>query len=206
MLSLENLLKLGRVKKTTMQMMQDRGYNVNEEFLKMTDLDLVMTYVKKAIDEEKSLGESMNECYSNICLIFLDFNYDEVKKKEKMICCEQAKNAMQKWKEFYRTKNCIVVSPGKMSPDAKKEFDDPRLTVMTHEYLSFPVGRHCMVPKHSVLSDEEKKRFIEVRKIQPFELPQIKKSDPISIYYGFKLYDIVKVERPAWTVFRVVTP
>lgn len=186
-------------------MMKDRNYEVNDELLKKNDLELILHFVQIALKNETSISESLNDVYNNICIIFLDTNYDEVKKKEKMVCCEQAKIAIDKWKSFYKTKYCIVVCPGKMSPDAKKEFDLKRLTIMTHDFLMFPVGRHILVPKHTALNEEEKKMFVEHRKIQPQELPELKIYDPVSLYYGFKLNDIIKIERPSWTVFRVVT-
>ena len=200
-------MKLGRVKKTTLQIMQDRNYKVNESLLLLNDFEVSMHYLKIALQDEKciSLAECMNEKYGkDICLIFLDTNYDEAKKKEKMVCCEQAKNAIQKWKD-YKTKYCIIISPGKMSPDAKKEFDVPKLTIMTHDFLSFAVGRHCMVPKHRALSEEEKNMFLEHRKIQLLQLPEIKLTDPVSMYYGFKMNQIIQIDRPSWTVYRVVT-
>lgn len=185
--------------------MQDRKYKIKEDILNMNDFEISMYYLKIALQTQKSLAEAMNEVYDrDICLIFLDSNYDEGKKKEKMICCEQAKAAIQKWKE-YNTKRCIVITPGKMSPDAKKEFDVPKLNIMTHDYLSFPVGRHCLIPKHVALTEEEKKMFLEHRKIDLMQLPEIKLTDPVSMYYGFKLNQIIQIDRPSWTVFRVVT-
>lgn len=186
-------------------MMKDRKYNIDEELLNMTDLELIMKYVKLAMNTDKSLAESLNERYHDICLIFLDLNYDETKKKEKMICCEQAKNAVIKWKNVYKTKHCLIISPNKMSPDAKKEFDVPRLNIMFHDFLFFPVGRHCMVPKHTALTEDEKTKFLKERKIELFQLPELKIDDPVSKYYGFKLHDIIQIDRPSWTVFRVVT-
>jgi DNA-directed RNA polymerase subunit H (RpoH/RPB5) len=135
----------------------------------------------------------------------LDNNYDEGKKREKMVSTDQAKAAIKLWKEsFADAQSCILVCPGKLSPDAKREANIPHLHLITHDFLLIPVGRHVLVPKHHSLSEEDAKVFLAHRKIDRFQLPQLKSSDPVSIYYGYEPGMVVKIERKGWTVFRVV--
>ena len=55
------------------------------------------------------------------------------------------------------------------------------------------------------LSKEDASLFLEKRKISPMQLPQLKKTDPVSIYYGFSVGTIVKILRPGGVVhFRIV--
>ena len=61
-----------------------------------------------------------------------------------------------------------------------------------------------MVPPHKALTDAELKLFETSRKVYAAQLPQLKINDPISLYYGFEIGNIIKISRPGWEVHRVV--
>ena len=211
-LTLEYLTKLGRIKRISCIMMEDRGYvlSAQEKFDDMTDLAVGALYLNKAKKEKTTLSLALSKVYSlrenHLLVLFLDNNYDEGKKKEKMVSSEQAKLAIEKWKTaFSQCQECLLISPGRLSPDAKKESCVSHLTILVHEFLMLPVGRHIMVPKHTKLNEEETKQFLHYRKIDRIQLPQLKVTDPVCMYYGFKPDTVVRVERPGWTVYRVVT-
>ena len=224
MVTIENVVRLGRVKRVSCLMMQDRNYKIGkkeEEILNLEDIQIGAFFLKEAIDKKISFAESFSASYSeNItgtekdakegqkcAVIFIDINFDEGKKKEKMVSTEQAKGALLHWKtNFADCQNCIFITPGKLSPDAKKEVHHvAKLSLLSHEYLSFPKGRHVMVPKHQALEEEDARVFLSARKLTREQLPQLKLSDPISMYYGFQLGTIVKIQRASWTVFRIVS-
>ena len=46
--------------------------------------------------------------------------------------------------------------------------------------------------------------FLKSRNILANMLPQLRLSDPICLYYGYKIGSIIKISRTAWTVYRVV--
>ena len=118
---------------------------------------------------------------------------------------EQVKAALQLWSEsFSECGDCLLVAPGKLSPDARKETARPDVTVLTHDFLLFPVGRHRMVPRHQRLTSDERAVFLERRKLAAGQLPQLKTADPVAVYYGYKPGDVVRISRPGWDVFRVV--
>jgi DNA-directed RNA polymerase subunit H (RpoH/RPB5) len=178
-------------------------------FIKITD-ELNILFKKLDKDLKCNFGFALSEKYTlnneSILLLFFDNNFDEGKRKEKMVSTDQAKNAIQVWKHtFSDCKKCIFICPGKLSPDAKKEVSMENLFLITHEFLLIPVARHAMVPKHEALSEKDAEIFSEHRKIMPNQLPQLKIHDPISIYYGFEIGTIVKVRRPGWDVYRVVS-
>jgi DNA-directed RNA polymerase I, II, and III subunit RPABC1 len=121
-----------------------------------------------------------------------------------MVSCDQIKSALIVWKST-EDNFLTLISPGKLSPDAKKEVAIPNATVLTHDFLMFPVARHAMVPRHTMLTEDQKKEFLEARKLESSQLPSIKASDPISMYFGYPLDAIIRIERPGWDVYRVVT-
>lgn len=211
--TLEYIAKLGRVKRVSCTMMEDRGFTLpeNEVALKdMSDLSVGANYLKIAKESKCSYGYALSCTYirrsESTLVLFLDNNYDEGKKREKMVSTEQAKCAISLWKKsFMDSSNCILICPGKLSPDAKKEVNMPNLTLLTHEFLLMPIARHAMVPCHEALSIQDAQVFLSHRKIEANQLPQLKISDPICMYYGFEQGTVVRVRRPGWTVFRVVT-
>lgn len=213
-ITLEYISRLGRVKRVSCIMLTDRGYNLPDQEVildEMSDLSVGAKYLQIAKEAKCSLGYSMSSTYSrdndSLLVLFLDNNYDEGKKREKMVSTEQAKTAITLWKtSFSDCQKCLLICPGKLSPDAKKEVNLPNLSLVTHEFLLIPVGRHIMVPKHEALTPADAKVFLENRKLNKEQLPQLKLTDPVSIYYGYSPGTIVRIERPGWTVFRVVTP
>lgn len=211
-ITLDYVSKLGRVKRVSCIMMEDRGYELppeEKEILSMTDLCVGAKYLSTALKAKCPLSIALSSTYGkedDSCLVlFLDNNYDENKKREKMVSTDQAKAAILLWKSnFSSCEKCIFVCPGKLSPDAKKEVQVPNLSLLTHEFLILPVGRHVMVPSHIPLTEKDAEVFLRSRKLERKQLPQLKTSDPVSLYYGFVPNTIVKIQRPGWTIFRIV--
>ncbi|RLF09447.1 MAG: DNA-directed RNA polymerase subunit H [Thermoprotei archaeon] len=70
---------------------------------------------------------------------------------------------------------------------------------------------HELVPKHEVLSPEEKRRVLKELGVKPEMLPWIRSSDPIARIIGAKPGDIVKITRRSRTAgvfvaYRFVVP
>jgi len=59
----------------------------------------------------------------------------------------------------------------------------------------FDVTKHVLVPKHTKLSEKERKELFEKFDIDESNLPRIKKSDPSIEHLDVKEGDIVKVIR-----------
>lgn len=213
-LTVEHLMRMGRVKRVASMMMLDRGYQLSGEeqaLESMPDLAVAAKYVELATRSACSLARAMSCTYAahaggeRALVLFLDPNYDDVKKREKMVSCDQAKAAVQLWDDtFADCRVCIIVAPGKMSPDARKELARESLRVLRHDFLLFPVGRHAMVPPHYRLSPEERAAFLRARQLEAAQLPQLKAQDPVAMYYGYEPGAVVRISRPGWTVFRVV--
>tara|TARA_Y100000310_G_scaffold46298_1_gene43006 strand:+ start:144 stop:392 length:249 start_codon:yes stop_codon:yes gene_type:complete len=61
------------------------------------------------------------------------------------------------------------------------------------------ISKHALVPKHSKLSDKEKKELLEKYNITLNELPRILKDDPAINSLSVKSGDIVKITRSSKT-------
>lgn len=59
--------------------------------------------------------------------------------------------------------------------------------------------RHELVPKHEVLSKEEKEKLLNNLKITPEQLPKILDTDPVVVEIGAKTGDILRITRKSET-------
>jgi len=58
---------------------------------------------------------------------------------------------------------------------------------------------HVLVPKHKILSEEEKEKLLTELNISPKQLPKISVNDPAAKAIGAKVGDIVKIIRKSQT-------
>ncbi len=70
---------------------------------------------------------------------------------------------------------------------------------------------HILVPKHEVLSEEEKEEVLKLLGVRPEQLPKIRADDPIVKEIGAKVGDIVRIIRESPTAgvsiaYRYVVP
>ena len=60
--------------------------------------------------------------------------------------------------------------------------------------LLYNVTEHALVPKHEIVSNEEKKELITKYNLESEDqLPLIKKNDPVAKYLGMKVGDVCKI-------------
>ena len=63
----------------------------------------------------------------------------------------------------------------------------------------FDVLKHDLVPKHAILTNEERKRLLEKLQIIPKQLPKILKKDPTAKALNADEGDIIKIIRKSPT-------
>ncbi len=65
---------------------------------------------------------------------------------------------------------------------------------------NFDVSTHRLVPKHELLTEEEKQKVLEQYHIAPGALPEITIKDPAISKLKAKSGDVIKITRPSPTV------
>jgi DNA-directed RNA polymerase subunit H (RpoH/RPB5) len=107
-------------------------------------------------------------------------------------------------------KNHKILIISEINARTKKDLlEVGKIEIFTKEELMINIIDNILVPKHYLLNEDDKKRFMEEYIVKPKELPRIYSYDPIARYYYAKNGDIFRIERPSLTsgisiVYRLV--
>jgi len=99
----------------------------------------------------------------------------------------------------------IIITGGRYTPAAKVSARRKGIELIPMIFLSFDIFKHDLVPEHELLRPEEKERVLAEYRVQPYQLPQIKASDPAAKAIGARPGDIVRVMRDSPTAGRYVS-
>ena len=76
------------------------------------------------------------------------------------------------------------------------------MEIFREDDLLVNISKHELVPKHILLSKEEKKSLLERYRLRETQLPRIRLDDPMAKYLGLKRGDVIKIIRKSETAGR----
>jgi len=196
----EEKSKLFKVWKTLNKMMEDRGYEKNEDAnIKFEE------FINKFNQKDKFNG------------IFTKVNPDDPDSRfhtyfeyipNQKLNMETVKNFFEIMKDAQVHSGIIIIS-GKFSQQAKQKINEINSQIQVETFtlgeLVVNITEHELVPKHILLKKEEKANLLKRYKIKPHQLPKIFVTDPVARYHGLKRDDVVKIVRVSETAGKYIT-
>ncbi|KAF2770389.1 RPB5 subunit of DNA-directed RNA polymerase [Teratosphaeria nubilosa] len=211
------LSRLWRIMKTVKQMCADRGYELTDE-----ECNLTLNEFRDQFADESGAPQRAKMAFTarptpemlkkytplprpgqpdpepDIGTIHVEFSGDT------SIGIKQLKSFAQLLSEKnYRTG--IFVTLAKPTSSAMKIVPSIlpiHMEVFQEEDLLVNISRHELVPKHTLLSPEDKKRLLERYRLKETQLPRIRIDDPMARYLGLKRGQVVKIIRKSETAGR----
>jgi len=93
----------------------------------------------------------------------------------------------------------ILITSGKYTHAARVNAKKMNIELLPKIFPSFDIFKHKLVPKHEMLTQKERDQVLAQYKIQPYQLPEIRASDPAVKAIGANPGDILRIIRKSPT-------
>ncbi|EAU85541.2 DNA-directed RNA polymerase I [Coprinopsis cinerea okayama7 len=189
--------RLWKVSKTIHELVKDRGFSVSDEEINMSLERFRQVYGNNmGVIDRNQLNFYTHHRLNPSDQIFVYFTEEPnvgVKAMRKLLGIMEEK-AIQRG---------IIIFPATMTSSARKVISAMASTYRLEEFaeadLLVNITHHTLVPRHEVLSPEEKKTLLERYRLKDTQLPRIQPMDPVARYYGLRRGQVVKIIRPSET-------
>uniref|UniRef100_A0A7S3N0M2 RNA polymerase subunit H/Rpb5 C-terminal domain-containing protein n=1 Tax=Strombidium inclinatum TaxID=197538 RepID=A0A7S3N0M2_9SPIT len=199
-------------------MLSDRGYNIGQEHY-AESVDSLKEKITKTTNPESGAGSYNGLDYQYFkkqdgravdADFQADFDHNKIgvfwRYEEDKINSETLKG-VQIAALTLKVNRVILIVKGETSLAKRTQADSKVLAmeVFTLDDLQVNITEHVLVPKHTVLTDDQKQELLKQYRIKDHQLPKIRSSDPIARYFGVSRGDVMKIIRPSETAGRYVT-
>jgi len=118
-------------------------------------------------------------------------------------------NQMKKAMKEEEVERGIIITSGRYTQTAKTNATKKHIELIPRIFPSFNIFDHTLVPKHEIMTQEEKQKLLDEYRVKPYQLPRIKASDPAAKAIGARPGDIVRIIRDSptagkYTAYRYV--
>lgn len=209
--------RLWRILRTTKQMCADRGYELTDEECNMPLADFTSLYcdehgvpqrAKMAFTARPS--DSMLKRYTplpkpgkepgepdigTIFVAFFDYASVGIKQIKEFVQTLSERN-------YYTGIFVTVQQPTASALKVIPSVLPTQVEIFREEDLLVNISRHELVPKHILLSPEEKQGLLQRYRLKETQLPRIKLDDPMARYLGLRRGNVVKIIRKSETAGR----
>ncbi|KAI9808862.1 MAG: DNA-directed RNA polymerases II 24 kDa polypeptide (RNA polymerase II subunit 5) [Pycnora praestabilis] len=212
------LTRLWRAWRTVKEMCADRGYELDDEEVKISLEDFRAQYAdmsghpdRKKMNFSARPTSAMLQKYAEIPTtarphppppaigtVWVEFLGDS------SIGIKQMRNFAHHIAS-HNFMTGILVTTVHITPAALKIIPTvlpARIETFMEQDLLVNITQHELVPKHVLLSAEEKARLLERYRLKDSQLPRIQVSDPVARYLGLRRGQVVKIIRKSETAGR----
>ncbi|KAK9793773.1 hypothetical protein WJX73_009907 [Symbiochloris irregularis] len=197
---MDALTKAFRSRRTSLEMLNDRGYLIVQGEMTMTREDFAERFgPEPKKDDLTILAPKQDDPTDQIFVFFADSGKVGV-------------NTIKTYSHRMREESvsrAIMVSEASLTPFARQcilELQEKfHIEPFLEQELQINITKHVLVPKHEVLTREQKASLLTRYKVKDAQLPRIQLSDPVARYYGMQRGQVVRIVRPSETAGRYVT-
>lgn len=215
--------RLYKIRKTELQMMEARGYEVFKKDKEITFEEFKTEYLNqyrisnKQINLLSFFGSKKNDDSSCIFVEYLAEEKLKIEHVQKFLNklikgkIQGEINENENGDNRNSIQNGIIIISGAVTPLAKqklKETNDSKacyIEVFEDKELIVNITEHELVPEHIILSDEEKKSLLKKYRLKESQLPKILTTDPVARFLGLVKGQVVKIIRASETAGRYIT-
>jgi DNA-directed RNA polymerases I, II, and III subunit RPABC1 len=213
-----NLNNYYNIYTTVHEMLEQRGYEPLETQSNKKEwiskyLGLIAELEESSKQDEFFMIDQMSLLFKrNKKLLLVYFHPFDIKLAQKDMNC------IHKLMGQKKAQHLIIIANNKATPKVTNVLGilGHNAQLFTEQELAFNITKHQLVPKHVKVDEQEKKHILEKYAKQPDGsihieiLPAIFITDPIVKFYGFKVDDLIRIERPRLDgyydyTYRVVT-
>jgi DNA-directed RNA polymerase subunit H len=116
-----------------------------------------------------------------------------------------AMNTLYKVMKEKEIDRAIVVTEGRYTHAVKTGAKKKNVELLLKSFPVFDIFEHDLVPLHEILTEKEKAQLLEKYKVKPYQIPQIKSTDPAVKAIGAKPGDILRIIRKSKTAGRHIS-
>ncbi|MCJ1482001.1 DNA-directed RNA polymerases II 24 kDa polypeptide (RNA polymerase II subunit 5) [Schaereria dolodes] len=212
------LVRLWRAWRTVHEMCQDRGYELAEEEVRISLDDFRSQYAdtngapdRKKMTFQAKPSLAMIEKYSipsstsspnapppSIGTVWVEFSTDSAIGIKQMRTFAHHITTNHFHTGILITQASITAAALKIVPVVLPSI----IETFQEQDLLVNITHHELVPRHVLLSVEEKKRLLERYRLKESQLPRIQTGDPVAKYLGLRRGQVVKIIRKSETAGR----
>eukprot|EP01134_Creolimax_fragrantissima_P000332 CFRG0332T1 len=191
-----------RSRKTVAEMCRDRGYIVEDADVSMTLEEFELKF--GADPDPLELGTTFSKTLPNgnddsVLVVFCGVK----------VGISTVKNLAESM-EAARVKRAIFISRQPMTPSAKAGIEKIKMTgriieAFKETELLYNIVHHTAVPKHVVLTHQEKQDIMKKYKIVDTAFPRLLMRDPVARYFGCARGQVLKIIRDSPMAGKQVT-
>ncbi len=97
----------------------------------------------------------------------------------------------------------VAIVQGSVTSQASHMLNETDIQVLKSTCFHYSPIEHDYVPKHTLLSSSDKAQLLRV--VPSHQLPKMLKDDVIAMFYGARVGDVFRIERPSGVYYRIVT-
>ncbi|KFZ06552.1 hypothetical protein V501_07304 [Pseudogymnoascus sp. VKM F-4519 (FW-2642)] len=210
--------RLWRAWRTVHQMVNDRGYELNEDELSISLAEFKNRFTNDGVPDRKKMiftarpsvemvarystpatAANPNPPKADVGTIYIEFLADTNVGIKQMRSFAQVLSQGNFHTGILVTHVHITPAAMKIVPAVASE---TRIECFLEQDLLVNITHHELVPKHVLLSKEERSKLLQRYRLKDTQLPRIQVGDPVARYLGLRRGQVVKIIRTSETAGR----